>query len=195
MLSGWACRYKNLEDGRRAIVGFILPGDLFDLNILILREMDHSVAAITSVTLAEITAEDFDAVTLAYPRVLQAFWWDTLVRQAIQREWTVSLGRRNAVRCISHLLCEMFYRLRIVGLTYDNTCDMPITQTELSDATGISAVHINRTLQELRTRNLIVLRGKILTIPDLAALQRIALFKANYLHLDREGAHLDASDE
>jgi transcription initiation factor IIE alpha subunit len=89
----------------------------------------------------------------------------------------------------------MFYRLRIVGLTYDNTCDMPITQTELSDATGISAVHINRTLQELRTRNLIVLRGKILTIPDLAALQRIALFKANYLHLDREGAHLDASDE
>jgi CRP-like cAMP-binding protein len=195
ILSGWVCRYRNLEDGRRAIVGFCLPGDLCDLNIFMLREMDHSLATITPVTLAQITAEDFKAVTLSHPRVLQAFWWDTLVREAIQREWTANVGRRTALTRIAHLLCEMFYRLRSVGLTRRNKCDLPITQNEMADSTGLSNIHVNRSLQELRSRGFIVLEKKILTIKNLKGLEDIALFKPNYLHLGREGAHLDYNNE
>jgi CRP-like cAMP-binding protein len=95
---------------------------------------------------------------------------------------------------LSHLFCELFLRLRAVGLTDGDTCPLPVTQYELADATGQTSVHVNRTLQELRSRGLIILKGKRLTISDLDALQRVALFNPNYLHLKHEGAHLDAND-
>ncbi|MFE1597876.1 Crp/Fnr family transcriptional regulator [Methylobacterium sp. ID0610] len=194
MMSGWCCRYKTLEDGRRQIVGFFLPGDLCDLNTFILREMDHSIAAITPVTLAQIPPDLFNEVTLAHPRLLQALWWEALVREAIQREWTVNLGQRDALERVAHLLCEVFIRLRCVGLTEGNSCEFPITQADLGDTTGMTTVHVNRTLQEMRARGLIVLKGKTLVIPDLDALQQVGLFNPNYLHLEREGAHLDTNE-
>jgi CRP-like cAMP-binding protein len=187
VLSGWACRYKQLEDGRRQIISFFLPGDLFDHNIFIVREMDHSVGTITPVAIAEISREAFENLTLKHPRVTQALWWESLVSAAIQREWTVNLGQRNAAERMSHLFCELFLRLQSVGLAKENSCEFPVTQVELADATGLSAVHVNRTLRDLREANLIEIRGKILTIPDLNALMRAALFNTNYLHLDREG--------
>jgi CRP-like cAMP-binding protein len=192
ILSGWGCRYKQLEDGRRQIIAFVLPGDLCDLNIFILRSMDHSVGALTGLTVAQLSREVFEDMTIGHPRVTQALWWDALVDIAIQREWTVNIGQRNALERVGHLLCELFVRLRSTGLANGDSCEFPITQADLAAATGLSVVHVNRTLQELRHGGLIVLRGKHLTIPDLAGLMRISLFNPNYLHLDRIGRHLDA---
>ena len=194
ILSGWACRYKLLEDGRRQIIAFFVPGDLCDLNIFILKEMDHSIGTITAVRLAELSRETLETLTLGHPRVTQALWWHTLVTAAIQREWTISLGQRTALERMAHLFCEMFLRLRAVGLTQGNSCELPLTQGELGEATGLSTVHVNRTLQELRALGQIVLRGKTLTIPDLDLLRTTAAFNPNYLHFDREGAHLDANE-
>lgn len=193
-LSGWACRYKILADGRRQIVSFFLPGDLCDHNVFILREMDHSIGTLTPAVVAEIGRNDMDQVTLRHPRITQAFWWETLVNAAVQREWAVNLGQRDAVERIGHLFCELYIRLASVGLARDNSCDLPLTQSDLADATGLSAVHVNRSLQDLRAANLIIFKGKVLTIPDLTALQAASLFNRNYLHLDRLGRHLDAND-
>ncbi|MDR7039784.1 CRP-like cAMP-binding protein [Methylobacterium sp. BE186] len=193
ILEGWACRYKQLEDGRRQIISFFLPGDLCDPHVFVLREMDHSIGTITPVRLAEISPDAILDLTDEHPRITRALWWEMLVKVAIQREWTVNLGQRTGLERIGHLLCELFIRLRGVGLTEGDSCLLPVTQVELGDATGLSNVHVNRVLQELRASGLIVLRGKRLTIPDLEALQRVALFNANYLHLDREGWHLDAN--
>jgi CRP-like cAMP-binding protein len=192
VLSGWGCRYKQLEDGRRQIIGFFLPGDLCDLNIFILRSMDHSIGALTSMTVAQLSRDAFEDMMIGHPRVTQALWWEALVNVAIQREWTVNIGQRNALERVGHLLCELFVRLQSTGLADVDSCEFPITQADLAAATGLSVVHVNRTLQELRHAGLIVLRGKHLTIPDLAALMRISLFNPNYLHLDHIGRHLDA---
>ena len=194
ILSGWACRYKYLEDGRRQIMSYFVPGDTCDLGVFLLRSMDHSIGTLTAVTMAEVSREAVLEMTGNHSRVSNALWWSTLVAEAVQREWVVNIGQRTAFERIGHLLCEIFIRLRCVGLTTDTSCEFPITQAELGEATGLSTVHVNRTLQELRGSNLIVLRDKVLTIPDLTALQRASMFSANYLHLDREGAHFDAND-
>lgn len=192
---GWACRYKTLEDGRRQVIAFFLPGDLCDLNVFILKEMDHSIAAVTPVVISEISRAAFDEMMMGHPRITQALWWESLVAAAIQREWTVNLGQRDALERMAHLLCELFIRLEAAGCTSDSSCEFPLTQTELGDTLGMSTVHVNRTLQELRASNLIVLKDRTLTIPNLKALQSVALFNANYLHLDHEGTHLDANEE
>jgi CRP-like cAMP-binding protein len=194
VLEGWACRYKHLEDGRRQIVGFFLPGDLCDLNIFILREMDHSIATVTRTMVAEISRTTFEAILDGHARVTQALWWDALVTMAIQREWTVNLGQRDALERVAHLLCEIFIRIRTAGLSRGKSCDFPITQAELADATGMSTVHVNRTLQELRSLKLINLAGRVLTIMDLPRLMQVGMFTPNYLHLDREGAYLDSNE-
>jgi CRP-like cAMP-binding protein len=184
ILSGWACRYKQLEDGRSAILAFLLPGDLCDSNIFTLGEMDHSVGALTPVTAAAISRPLFQDLMLNHPPISQALWWEALVGAAIQREWTLNLSQRTAYERLSHLLCELFLRLRAVGLTRGPSCDLPVTQAKLAEATGLTLVHLNRTLQELRAANLVVLKSRTLTIPDLEALLAAALFNPNYLHLD-----------
>ena len=192
ILSGWACRYKQLEDGRRQVVSFFLPGDICDVNVFILREMDHSIGTITAVSIADLSREFFDKVAAGHPRIVTAFWWETLVNAAIQREWTMSLAQRTALERIAHLLCEIWLRLRLAGLTQGDSCDFPLTQGDLADATGLSKVHVNRTLQELRADGLIVLKGKTLSVPNLDRLMRAGLFNPNYLHMDHEGRQLDA---
>lgn len=192
-LDGWACRYKQLEDGRRQIVAFFVPGDLCDIHIYVLREMDHAIAAITPVRLAAVPREILLDTMDRHPRITRALWWESLVNAAIQREWTVNIGRRTALERLAHLFCELFLRLRAVGLAEGSTCPFPLTQLELADATGLTNVHVNRTLKEMRNAGLILLKSRQLTVPDLAALQKAALFNPNYLHLEREGAHLSAN--
>lgn len=194
MLTGWACRYKFLDDGRRQIVAFFLPGDLCDLNVFILREMDHSIGALTDVTVAEVSRASFEQMIEAHPRITQALWWEALVTIAIQREWTVNLGQRDALERTAHLLCELYLRLKSAGLAANGRCAFPVTQGDLADATGLSKVHVNRTLQELRQEGLIRLANRQLAILDPERLKHVAVFDANYLHLDREGAHLDANE-
>jgi CRP-like cAMP-binding protein len=194
VLSGWACRYKQLEDGRRQVVSFFLPGDLCDLNIFVLREMDHSIGTITPANIADLPREFFEEISARYPRIITALWWESLVNAAVQREWTMSLGQRTASERMAHLLCELFLRLRVVGLAHENSCEFPLTQADLADATGLSKVHVNRTLQELRSAGLLVLKEKMLVVPDLERLMNAGLFNANYLHMGHEGRQLDAND-
>lgn len=193
ILEGWACRYKLLEDGRRQIIAFFLPGDLCDYNIFILRQMDHSIGALTPLTYARLPRATIDELIETRPRVVQGLWWETLVNVAIQREWTVNLGQRSAVERISHLICELYMRTRVTGLDRDHSFHFPVTQAELAEATGMTVVHVNRVLQDLRARGLLSFKSKTLKIIDLSALCQLAMFNDNYLHLNREGRHLDAN--
>ena len=193
MVDGWGCRYKTLPDGRRQIVAFFVPGDFCDLNVYILKEMDHSIGAITRLSVADISREEMDALTARHPRITQGLWWEALVNAAIQREWTLNIGQRTAYERIAHLLVELHMRLKTVGLTQNGSCDFPLTQTDIADATGLTAVHVNRTLQELRRDDLIILERRQLTIPDIRKLMDAAMFNPNYLHLGHEGQHLDAN--
>ena len=193
-LSGWAYRYKQLTNGRRQIIALLLPGDVCDHNVFVLEEMDHSIAALTAVTVAEVSRSTLEALKEDRPRIAQALIWEALVNSAVQREWTVNLGQRTAVERVAHLLCELLVRLRAVGLADEAGYPFPLTQVDIAEATGLSAVHVNRTLQDLRGRGAILLRNRQVTIPDFDTLASIAVFSPAYLHLQREGRHLDAED-
>jgi CRP-like cAMP-binding protein len=165
------------------MLAFLLPGDVCDLNSFVLERTDHSILALTDVTVARLTPEAVEELTDGHPRLLRALWWAQLVDQAITREWVMNTGQRTALERTAHLLCELFWRLRAVGQTRGDTCELPITQIELGDTLGLSSVHVNRMLQELRREGLIVLRDRELVIADLELLQSAALFDPGYLHL------------
>ncbi|WP_445504703.1 Crp/Fnr family transcriptional regulator [Microvirga sp. G4-2] len=193
ILSGWACRSKQLEDGRGAILAFLLPGDLCDPNSFLLGQMDHSVGALTSASVAGIPRPLFEDLMLNHSRIAQALWGQVLIDAAIQREWTLNLSQRTAYERLCHLLCELFLRLQAIGLTQGPSCELPITQAKLAEATGLTLVHLNRMLQELRAASLIVLKSRTLTIPNLEALMSAALFNPNYLHFNRAGGASDTA--
>ncbi|MBW0006546.1 MAG: Crp/Fnr family transcriptional regulator, partial [Sphingomonas sp.] len=174
ILEGWACRYKTLPDGKRQIVSLFVPGDFCDVNVYILKQMDHSIGAITRLKVAMIGPDEMDALTEKRPRIVQAMWWHELVTAAIQREWTLNVGQRSAYERLAHLLIELYMRLKVVGRASDGRCDFPLTQTDLADATGLTSVHVNRTLQELRRDGMIELERKQLRILDLERLMDVA---------------------
>jgi CRP-like cAMP-binding protein len=187
IMTGWACRYKILPDGERQIMAYFIAGDLCDQRIFVLKRMDHSIGTVTPVAVAVITAQTIIDITDRYPRIARALWWSTLVDEAITREWMVNVGQREALERVGHLICEMFVRLRAVGLVENLRFDFPVTQTELADTVGLSTVHANRTLQELRADGLISWKGRRLTILDLNRLTEQSMFNSNYLHLEHEG--------
>ena len=185
-LSGWACRYKALEDGRRQIVSLVLPGDTCDAHVYLLSFMDHSIATLTPVVYSELDRAAFERLVSADISVAEAFQCETLAARAIQREWAINLGRRDALERVAHMICELFERLKVVGMVEGNSFAFPVTQTDLADAMGLSTVHLNRTLQELRASGLITLRDRSLTILDFQALANTAMFNPSYLHLERK---------
>lgn len=185
IVDGWACRYKQLEDGRRQILALFVPGDMCDPCVFLLDKMSHGLATLTPATILRIPEADVMHIMQSSTALTKALWLEMLVAAEVQREWTASLGRRTSLERMSHLFCELLLRLRAVGLTNGGTCEMPVTQADLGDILGLSTVHINRTLQELRAMRLIDVRGKRLVIHDEAALQRLGLFNADYLHLQR----------
>ena len=182
ILDGWAMRYKMLRDGRRQIVAFLVPGDLCDPYCYLLHRQDHNIGAMTNLQVGEITRQMMENMVLSRPEIAKALWVHGLVAASIQREWCVNIGKRVAFERLSHLLCELFHRLSIVGLVSENHCALPITQYDLADATGLTSIHVNRTLQELRRLGLIELRRRQLLIPDLDRLQDAAEFDPSYLH-------------
>ncbi|MDB5558573.1 MAG: transcriptional regulator, Crp/Fnr family [Enterovirga sp.] len=194
VLTGFAARYKILEDGRRQIIAFLIPGDLCELRISVLRRRDHSIAALVPTTVAQISDENVQRMMRHSTRLERALTWNALVDEAISREWTVNLGRRDALERLAHVFCELHCRLRAVGLTTGEACEVPLTQAELADAVGVSDVHLNRTLMELRGRGLIALQGKSLTIRHMDGLRDLALFNPEYLHLGQDGREFDAPD-
>lgn len=182
ILDGWACRYKMLEDGRRQTLSILVGGELCDLDQHLLDRRDHGIATITALRAAEVPLATLQAVLAEHPRIGKALRWCALVDTSIEREWIVNLGQRNALERISHLLCELFYRMRMIDAVRDNRCDFPLTQADIADATGLTVVHVNRTLQELRRVGLISLAGRELVVNDEAALQHAGLFNTRYLH-------------
>jgi CRP-like cAMP-binding protein len=184
IVRGWACRYKMLEDGRRQIVSFFLPGDLCDLHVYILKEMDHSVGAITPVSIASISSAQFEKLCDDHPRVTRALWWDALIGASIEREWTLTVGQRDAYEGLAHLCCELYMRLRLVGLVEKQRITWPLTQAHLADALGLTTTHVGRTIRRLNETGLATISRGSLTIHDLAGLQNVALFNPSYLHFN-----------
>jgi CRP-like cAMP-binding protein len=182
ILDGWACRYRLLANGKRQVITLFVPGDLCEPFGVLPRFMDHMLAAITPVAFASVSVEAAASVAGSSPRIEEALWWDLLVASSIEREHVVSLGRRSAVERMGHLFCELHLRLAMVGLVEDLGYDLPVTQADLGDLLGLSTVHVNRSLQELRRSGLISLRGRRLTIHDLTGLRDLSFFDENYLH-------------
>lgn len=191
IVSGWACRYSDLPDGRRQILALHVPGDFVDLHSYQLKVMDHSVRALTACRVATVPHDALTHITEHFPHLTRQLWLVTLVDAAVMRQWMLGLGQRSALENMAHLLCEMYHRLRAVGLINGTAFTLPMNQIELSETLGLSPVHTNRVLQELRAQNLLVLRGQAAELPDLAALEALAGFDPTYLHLGRPPALLD----
>jgi CRP-like cAMP-binding protein len=184
VLDGWLCRYKILESGARQIFSFHIAGDIPDLQSLHLRRMDHNLGSLVQSTVAFIPHESVRNLAKDFPHICNVLWRDTLIDAAIFREWMVGMGRRDAPSRIAHLLCELFVKLRAVGLTKDHSCHFPITQSVLGDALGLSTVHVNRSLMELRGKGLITLEKQVLTFLKWDELRQEGGFDPLYLHLD-----------
>ena len=183
VLEGFACRHKILPNGSRSILAYLVPGDFCDFNVFILKAMDHTIATLSACQMVSIPRERILELT-ARPAVARALWWTTLVDQATLREWLVNIGKRRADVRTAHLLCELHQRLKSVGLAEGGEFSLPITQAELADTIGMSPVHMNRSLQVLRSQDLVIFKSRQLVILDIDRLRRIGQFNPNYLHLD-----------
>jgi CRP-like cAMP-binding protein len=188
IVGGFVCRYSTTAEGKRQILSFHVPGDIPDLQSLHLIVMDHSLGTVVPSKLAFIQHEDLRRLMRSHPRLGDLLWRDTLIDAAVFRQWMVGLGRRDAHGRIAHLLCELLVRLRAVELVEDDAFTLPVTQAELADALGISTVHVNRVLQDLRAENLITWRGETLKVLDWEGLQRAGEFDPTYLHLVKKEA-------
>jgi CRP-like cAMP-binding protein len=183
VVEGFFCRYKMLPDGKRQMLSLHVPGDIPDLQSLYLQVMDHSLGTLVPSRAAFIAHDTLRELNRAYPRLADAFWRDTLIDAAIFREWIVNVGSREAYGRLAHLICEVFLKLRAVGLVQGYSFDLPITQAELGDAVGLSTVHVNRSLMQLRGDGLITLERGRCTINDIARLEEAGTFDPTYLHL------------
>ena len=188
VVEGWACRYKLMPDGRRQIMAFLVPGDFCDLHVAILGEMDHSIGTSAGCTIVDIPQNTIHDIGQSHHRIMRAMWWSTLTDEGTLREWLANMGQRQADRQMAHLFCELLVRLQVVGCADADSFTLPITQTDLADTLGISAVHVNRVLQELRTRNLVSWQDRRLRILDVPRLKAFCAFDPKYLHLKRSPA-------
>jgi CRP-like cAMP-binding protein len=186
VVEGFTCRYKVTHEGKRQIFSFHIPGDIPDLQSLHLKVMDHSLMTMTPCKLAFIPHQSLAELMRRCPRIADVMWRDTLIDAAIFREWMMGIGRRSAYTRIAHVLCEVLVKMRAVGLANGHACELPVTQAELGDALGLSTVHVNRSLQELRRHGLIELRGGSLSVLNWDGLKKAGEFDPTYLHLDGE---------
>jgi CRP-like cAMP-binding protein len=187
MLSGYSVRTKLAGDGSRQILAIHMKGDMVDLQNSLLKKADHGVQMLTTAKVGMIPREQILRISVERPKVGHAMWMDTLVEASIAREWIVNVGQRNARTRISHLLCEFGLRLKLAGLGKDNVYELPMTQEQLADTTGLTPVHVNRTLKTLAQEGLINRASpRSIEIGDWRKLAEVGDFDTNYLHL-REG--------
>jgi CRP-like cAMP-binding protein len=184
LVEGLVCRYKDLRDGSRQITALHVAGDFVDLHSFTLKRLDHNIMTMTPCRVALFPHARLTHITETLPHLTRLLWFSTTLDAAIQREWELSLGRRTALAKTAHLFCELQVRLGLIGLAEAAGYKLPLTQAELGECLGLTAVHVNRTLRELRERGLIEFRGHEVKILDPAALARVAEFKDNYLFLE-----------
>ena len=183
LLDGVMCRYTALPDGKRQILSFLLAGDFCDLSGFVEGWLDHAVGTLAPCTVAAIDHESLTELINEYPPIGDALWRETLRDAAICRAWIASLGRRSAYERLAHLFCEVALRLESVGMKRRTGYDFVVTQVDLGDALGLSVVHVNRMLQQLRFENVITYQGNTFAIHNWARLTQIAGFNPAYLHL------------
>lgn len=188
---GMACRYRLMPEGNRQLLSFLIPGDLCDLQGYLLSAMDHSIITISPTRIAAIPREAVTDLINRHPRIAAALWWSAMQEEAMLRERIVSLGRRGARGRVAHILCELVWRQMANGTSEDHAIRLPLTQADLGDALGLSAVHVNRVLQYFRQNDIITLEHRLLTLLDMPKLQDIAGFTRDYLHLG--GTPIDAA--
>jgi CRP-like cAMP-binding protein len=188
---GMACRYRILPDGRRQILTFLLPGDFFDLHVFLLQQSTYSIGTLTPTRLAAIERNTVIDIVGNHPRLAAALWWSALQEDAMLHERIVALGRRNAQGRIAYLLCEPFYRQKAIGMVEDHAMRLPLTQAEVGDTLGLTAVHVNRMLQALRRKNYITLRGRRLVLRNVDELRELAGFDEDYLYLNGAPAEIE----
>lgn len=185
LIEGFIARYKDLADGQRQIMEVHVPGDFLDLHSFLLKRLEHNVGALTPVRVALVPHDALRALTETHAHLARLLWFSTLLDAAIHREHILSVGRRSAISRIAHLICELQVRLGIVGLSDGARFLLPLTQTDIADATGLTPVHVNRMLKRLRDEELATFRGGEVTIHDWERLQRVAEFTPDYLYLER----------
>ena len=184
LIDGLMCRYKDLRSGSRQISELHVAGDFVDLHSFTLKRLDHSIMTLTPCRFALVPHERLKAITEQFPHLTRVLWFSTNLDAAIHREWVLSLGRRPALARTAHLMCELYYRFRVVGMTDGLSYELPITQTDLAECLGLTPVHVNRTLKALRDRGLVTFRNGLVAIDDLAGLEAVAEFTTTYLSLE-----------
>ena len=181
IVDGFFCRHKIIGDGQRQILSFHLPGDVPDLQTLLIDRLDFSLGALVPSQVAFITHAALREAMEEAPALCSIFWRTTLLDAATSRGWISSIGRRPAYQRMAHLFCELYVRMRALGIAEGGGFQLPMTQIELADALGLSPVHINRTLQQLRRDGVIVSRGKYLGFNDWNRLREAGDFESNFL--------------
>jgi len=185
LVDGIMARNKSLRDGERQITELHVPGDFADLHAFTLKRLDHDIVALSDCRISWVPHDLLREAIDLFPHLGRLFWFSTNLDAAIHRAWTVSLGRRDALQGLAHLLCELQVRLEIVGLADADGYALPLTQHDLADCLGLTAVHVNRVLRELRELRLVTVRSSRVTIADLGRLRQIAEFSPDYLFLER----------
>ena len=185
LLDGWLARTKDLAGGERQVTQLHVAGDFADLHGYTLKRLDHDVTTMSDCRLALVPHERIRAMIEKHPRLERAYWFLTNIDASIQRELTLSLGQRSAISRMAHLFCELYVRLSVVGRARDDSYEFPLTQREISECLGLTVVHANRTLQELRRRGLVEFENKHLRIVDRRGLEGLAEFDPAYLFLEK----------
>jgi CRP-like cAMP-binding protein len=183
LVRGLACRYKILGGGRRAILGFLVPGDFTNLPFPDRQRLDFGVTALTGCEVVDVSCAHLRELASASPRLGAALWALIQMDQAILLRWLTQVGQCPADKRLAHLLCELRERLALVGLADDHSFRLPLTQEELGDALGLSTVHVNRVLQHLRELSMIRTADRTVSIPELGRFETFAEFDPAYLHL------------
>lgn len=185
LLDGFMCRYKDLRSGQRQITELHVAGDFADLHSFTLLYLDHEVMTLTPCRVAIVPHANLKRITEQFPHLTRLCWFGTNLDGAIHREWELSLGRRTALAKLASLFCELQLRLEIVGLADETGYALPLTQTDLAECTGLTNVHVNRTLRQLREQKLVEFGNGQVKILDKAGLQRAGEFDPAYLYLAR----------
>lgn len=185
VLEGFAARAHYLADGKRMISALHVAGDFVDLHSLLLDQMDHDVTALTPCRVALTPHAELRRVTERMPHLGRLLWLSTVIDAAMHRTWIVALGRMSPLSHMAQFLCEMYVRLDIIGQTSDHSYRLPITQIDLADMLGLSVVHVNRTLQELRSTGMVSWVGANVTIKDWDGLRELGQFEPSYLNLQK----------
>ena len=180
--SGWACSYKDLPNGRRQIISFPIAGDCVGLRSVLLKTADHSFSALTDAVVSPIEGKHIQKCVTEFPRLGAALLWAASRDEAMVVEHLVNIGRRSAIVRTAHFFMELTERLNLVGLASEAEFKCPLSQFVLADALGLTAVHINRVLRELREQQLLTLSKGIIKIADLNGLRKLAGFQSGYLN-------------